>query len=84
MMVSRVAGANPVSRQTWMPASASWVIVSTAPGSALTWPAATAPAYRSSNTSLACRAVASSPRMSRNTSIFDWPMAACTVRIASA
>ena len=84
MIVSRVAGENPVSRQTWTPASDSRVIVSTAPGSALTWPAATASAYRSSNTSLACQAVASSPRICRNTSIFDWPMVACTVRIASA
>ena len=44
MISSRVAGENPVSRHTWMPASHSAVIASAAPGSAATRPAATSAA----------------------------------------
>ena len=66
-----------------MPASHSAVITWAAPGSAVTRPAATSAAYAASNSSLACCAVASSPRISRKTAIFDWPMVACTIRIAS-
>ncbi len=44
MIASRVAGENPVSRHTWMPASHSAVIASAAPGSAATRPAATSAA----------------------------------------
>jgi hypothetical protein len=63
-----------VARQTRIPASRQALKTSVAPGMAATWPARTAAAYRSSNTSLACCAACSSPRIRRKTSILDWPM----------
>jgi hypothetical protein len=80
---SLVDGENPVARQTLIPAARSAVMVSIAPGSGATRPARTDAAYCSSKASFACWALASVPRIRRNTSILDWPIVSCTVACAS-